>query len=178
MKAMKRLITITILSIFGISHSIAQTSVKTYFPTQNRFQNFNELRTLLINNKPLRLDPFEMFDIMTFKEVGSGFDIYLKFTISETGEDFYFNNIHNEFTYNGEFNSQYLWTGNQAVVNLKCAVDDSLVRVLNKKSKYKVIYCYTNDSEMARKPFPSESYSGYYIVDVIEIFDQFEREKE
>ena len=63
------------------------------------------------------------------------------------------------------------------MVTLKCLEDDYLLRVLQKKSKYKVIYCYTHDSELSRKPVPTESNSGYYIVDVIELFEQFEREK-
>ena len=160
-----------------IFKSFAQTNEIRYIPTKNRFQNFNEIRTLLINNKPLILDPFEMFDIMTFEKVGSGLNGYLMFTIPETGEEFYFNDMHNQFSYNGDFNNQYLWTGNQAKVTLKCLEDDYLLRVLQKKSKYKVIYCYTHDSELSRKPVPTESNSGYYIVDVIELFEQFEREK-
>ena len=91
-----------------IFKSFAQTNEIPYIPTKNRFQNFNEIRTLLINNKPLILDPFEMFDIMTFEKVGSGLDSYLMFTIPETGEEFYFNDIHNHFSYNGDFNNQYL----------------------------------------------------------------------
>ena len=166
------------LSLLSFSGLFSQAITKTYVPTKNRFQNFNELRTILINNKPLRLDPFEMFDIMTFEEVGSGLNGYLLFTIEETGEEFYFNDIHNQFTYNGDFNNQSLWTGNLATVTLKCLEDDNLIRVLQKESKYKVIYCYTHDSELSRKPFPTESNSGYYIIDVIEMFDQFEREKQ
>ena len=165
------------LSLLSFRSSFGQSITKTYVPTKNRFQNFNELRTILINNKALSLNAFEMFDIMTFRKVGTGFSNYLMFTIPETGEEFYFNDNHNQFSYNGDLNNQYLWTGNQATVTLKCMEDENLVRVLQKNSKYKVIYCFTNDSELDRKPLPTESYSGYYIVDVIEMFDQFEREK-
>jgi hypothetical protein len=166
-----------ILSLLSFSSSFCQSKTETYIPTKNRFHNFDESRTLLINNKPLTLNQFEMFDIMTFQEVGTGFFEYLMFTIPETGEEFNFNDTYNQFTYNGAFNNQYLWTGNQATLTLKC-INENLVRVLKKNSKYKVIYCYINESELDRKPFGTESYSGYYIVDVIEIFDQFEREKD
>jgi hypothetical protein len=167
-----------LLGMVSFSNLFAQAAYQTYFPTKNRFQNFNELRTIMINNKPLRLDPFEMFDIMTFKEVGSGLNTYLMFTIPETSEEFYFNDIHNQFTYNGDFNTEYRWTGNQAVVTLECATEENLTRYLSKNKKYKVIYGYYLDSKLARKPFPTESIDGYYIVDIIEMYDQFEREKE
>ena len=100
------------------------------------------------------------------------------FTIPETGEEFYFNDIHTQFSYNGDFNSEYLWTGNLATVTLECATEENLTRYLSKNKKYKVIYGFNNDSRLWRKPFPTESTDGYYIVDVIEIFNQFEREKE
>ena len=43
-----------------------------YKPSKNRFQNIQESRTLFINNKPLTINPFEMFDIMTFTDIGTG----------------------------------------------------------------------------------------------------------
>ena len=166
-----------ILSILSFNSSFCQSNIKTYIPTKNRFKNFNENRWLLINNKPLELEPFEMFDIMTFQEVGFGLNVNLMFTIPETGEDFNFDDNNNSLSYNGDENLDNLWTGNQATVTLKCSEFENLVRVLQKKSKYKVIYCYTNDSEFSRKPRGTESNDGYYIVDIIEMFDQFEREK-
>ncbi|MCF8407652.1 MAG: hypothetical protein K9G36_01655 [Crocinitomicaceae bacterium] len=149
-----------------------------YQPTKNRFQNLQESRTLFINNQPLSLNPFEMFDIMTFKDIGTGLYTDLIFTIPETDEEFYFSDVLQQFTYNGNFNDQLLWTGNQAIVSLEVGfVEERLVRTLQKNKKYKVIYGYFNDSKLWRKPFPTESTDGYYIIDVIEMFDQFEREK-
>lgn len=167
------------ISLLNLSNSFGQTLSKTYIPTKNRFQNINESRILLINNKPLTINPFEMFDIMTFKDIGTGLYTNLMFTIPETGEEFYFSDALHQFTYNGDFdNDQFLWTGNQAVVSLEVGFDDRLIRTLQKNKKYKVIYGYFNDSKLWRKPFPTESTDGYYIIDVIEMYDQFEREKQ
>ncbi len=163
-----------VLCSIGFSHSFAQT----YIPTKNRFQNINQSRTIRINNKPLTLYPFEMFDIMTFKDVVTGMTTNLILTIPETGEEFDFNEFRNDFTYNGSFSQDYHWTGNQATVRLECATDDTLVRVLYKNRKYKVIYGFYSDSKLWRKPYPTESVDGYYIIDIIELTNQFEREKE
>ena len=71
----------SILSILSFSSSFCQSKTENYIPTKNRFHNFDESRTLLINYKPLTLNQFEMFDIMTFQEVGNGFFTSLMFTI-------------------------------------------------------------------------------------------------
>jgi hypothetical protein len=163
-----------VLCSIGFSHSFAQT----YIPTKNRFQNINQSRTIQINNKPLTLHPFEMFDIMTFKDVVTGMTTNLILTIPETGEEFDFNEFINDFTYNGSFSQDLNWTGNQATVTLECAINGNLVRVLYKNRKYKVIYGFYNDSKLWRKPYPTESVDGYYIIDIIELTNQFEREKE
>lgn len=174
---MKRDYAILMFGLVTLYISFAQGNYKTYAPTKNRFQNFNETRTLLVNNKPLTLNAFEMFDIMTFKEVGSGLYTYLLFTIPETKEEIYFDDTNNQFFYNGSFNNESRWTGDQATVTLECAKDERLTRYLSKNKKYKVIYGYYNDSKLWRKPFPTESTDGYYIIDVIKLYDQFEREK-
>lgn len=157
-----------------------KASIKeTYDSTNKRLLNIDKSRTIYINNKPLKLNPFEMFDIMTFKEISPpGLNILLTFTISETGELFYFDDFLNQFTYNGGYNNDYKWTGNEAIVTLGKEVENALVRRLLKNKKYKVIYCYYNDSELWRAPFPTEATDGYYIVDIIEMDDQFEREKQ
>lgn len=165
-----------LLFLIGSSQLFAQNAAKSYVPTKNRFQNINQSRTLLINNKPLTLNPFEMFDVMTFTDVVPGMYTYLTLTIPETGEKFEFNDVLTKFTHNGSFNDLH-WTGNQATITLECATDKNLVRVLYKNRKYKVIYGFYNDSKFWRKPFPSESDDGYYIIDIIELTNQFEREK-
>jgi len=173
----KTTLCIFLFVIVSSCYSQIEKKTKEYTPTKNRFENFDQFRTLIVNNKPLTLDPFEMFDIMHFVKVGTGYDNYLMFALPETGEEFYFNAMHNQFTYNGDFNSDYEWTGNRATVILECATGENLVRILQKNKKYKVIYDYNNDSELSRKPYPTESNHGYYIVDVIELDEEFEREK-
>lgn len=168
-----------ILVLICSSQLFAQNGAKNYFPTKDRFQNINQPRTYFIHTKPLTLNPFEMFDIMTFKEIVTGMVTNLILTIPETGEEFEFNEFLNDFTYNGSFGQDLHWTGNQATITLECAMGgDSLVRVLNKNRKYKVIYGFYNDSKLWRKPYPTESVDGYYIIDIIELTNQFEREKE
>ena len=167
-----------ILVLVGSGQSFAQNTAKNYFPTKNRFQNINESRTFFIHTKPLTLNPFEMFDIMTFKYVVPGMYTNLTLTIPETGEEFEFNDVLNDFTYNGSFSQDLHWTGNQATITLECAINGNLVRVLNKNRKYKVIYGFYNDSKYWRKPYPTDSVDGYYIIDIIELTNQFEREKE
>jgi hypothetical protein len=169
---------LVIILLFFSDNLFGQIITKTYEPTTSRFDNFNEYRKLLVNQKSLFLNPFEMFDIMTFEEVGSGYNTYLKFTIQETKEEFYFDDVNNIFTYNGVFTDDLYWTGNEATVVLECATEENLIRGLQKNRKYKVIYCHFNDSKLSRKPFPTESMDGYYIVDIIEMNDQFEREKQ
>jgi hypothetical protein len=56
--------------------------------------------------------------------------------------------------------------------------DGDIRRSLVKNRRYKVIYSFKSDSELWRKPFPTESSDGYYIVDVLELNQPFEREKE
>ena len=69
--------------------------------------------------------------------------------------------------------------GQVAHVLLKCDCDEeNLRRSLVKNRKYKVIYSFKSDSELWRKPYPTEPTDGYYIVDVLELNQPFEREKE
>ena len=147
-----------------------------YKPSKNRFQNIQESRTLLINNKPLELYPFELFDIMTFKDVTGGLYDYMFFSIPETGEEYYFIKYENT-KINGSFDHEGKWTGNEAKITLEC-YDGNLVRTIKKGHKYKVIYGYYSDEKMNRKPYGTETYAGYYIVDIIEMYDLFEREKQ
>ena len=124
---------------------------KEYKPTKNRFQNIQESRILLINNKPLELYPFELFDIMTFKDVTGGLYDYMFFSIPETGDEYYFIQYDNT-KINGSFDGEGKWTGNEAKIILEC-YDGNLVRTIKKGNKYKVIYGYNSDEMMNRKPF-------------------------
>ncbi len=154
--------------------------------TKNRFKDIDKERLISINNKPLVLFPFEIFEIMTFSGVVTGsLNASLDFFISDTGEQFSFldnNNIieMDELDFEEDPKTGFLiMKGEVAHVLLKCDCDEeNLRRSLVKNRKYKVIYSFKSDSELWRKPFPTESSDGYYIVDILELNQSFEREKE
>ena len=69
--------------------------------TKNRFKDIDKERVISINNKPLVLFPFEIFEIMTFLGVATGsLNASLDFFVTDTGHQFSFldnnNNIENE----------------------------------------------------------------------------------
>ena len=151
----------------------------------NKFNGIDKERLIRVNNNPLVLYPFEMFDIMTFKGASAGLLISLDFVVNETGENVTFSdNINNidrdELDFENDPKTGFLlMKGQLAHVLLKCDCDEKNIRrSLVKNREYKVIYSFKSDSELWRKPFPTESTDGYYIVDVLEINEQFEREKE
>ncbi len=142
---------------------------------KNRFKDIDKKRVVSINNKPLVLYPFEMFAIMTFEGAFGDVRFSLDFFVTETGEQISFHE------YNNNIESDYLEFENDPIAHilLKCDCDEENIRrSLVKNRKYKVIYSFKSDSELWRKPFPTESIDGYYIVDVLELNEQFEREKE
>ena len=143
--------------------------------TKNRFKDIDKERVISMNNKPLVLFPFEMFDVMTFEGAFGDFRLSLDFFVSETGEQISFHE------YNNNIESDYLDFENDPIAHilLKCDCDEENIRrSLVKNRKYKVIYSFKSDSELWRKPYPTESTDGYYIVDVLELNQPFEREKE
>jgi len=151
--------------------------------SKNRFKDIDKKRVVSINNKPLVLYPFEMFDIMTFEGASAGLLISLEFVVNETGENFTFSdNINNIERVGLEFEDDpktgFLVMKGQ-VAHILLELDDGVTRrSLVKNRRYKVIYSFKSDSELWRKPFPTESSDGYYIVDVLELNQPFEREKE
>lgn len=154
--------------------------------TKNRFKDIDKERVISINNKPLVLFPFEIFEIMTFLGVATGsLNASLDFFVTDTGHQFSFldnnNNIEmDELDFEEDLKTgSWVMKGQVAHVLLKCDCDeDNIRRSLVKNRKYKVIYSFKSDSELWRKPYPTESTDGYYIVDVLELNQPFEREKE
>jgi hypothetical protein len=151
---------------------------------KNRFEDIDKKRVLSINNKPLVLYPFEIFEIMTFVGVETGsLNASLEFFVTETGHKFSFldnnNNIEmDELDFEEDLKTGS-WVMKGQVAHILLEHDDGVIRrSLVKNRGYKVIYCFKSDSELWRKPFPTESSDGYYIVDVLELNQPFEREKE
>ena len=132
-----------------------------------------------MNNKPLDLFPFEMFDVMTFEGLSNtGLTESLDFKVQGSGEQISFYGDNNELEFD---ESKWRYDTDiildKAIVLLKC--DSGILRrVLIKNKKYKVIYCYHSDSVLWRQPYPSCNNDGYYIVDLLELNQPFEREKE
>jgi len=164
-----------------ISLKEENTKLKLDSIRDNRFEKLDEVRQINVNNKPLDLFPFEMFDVMTFEGLSNtGLTESLDFKVQGSGEQISFYGDNNEL----EFDESKLWSDtdiilDKAIVLLKCDCDEKNIRrSLVKNREYKVIYSFKSDSELWRKPFPTESTDGYYIVDVLELNEQFEREKE
>lgn len=157
-----------------ITNLKSQLKVKT---DSLELHNIFEERTIMVNNKPLNLNPFEMFEIMTFEDVAPGLATELIFRKNKTSEYISFNEYNNQFNYDVEFDQEMKWIGKKAILSLELDLDEKLIRILNRNTKYKVIYCYFNDSVLWRKPYPTEATDGYYIVDIITMDEQFEREK-
>ena len=131
----------------------------------------------MVDNKPLILYPFELFDIVTFENISTGLWLCLEFKISGTNKEVSFCEIKNQIIYEGEFDQNLTPTKNEVTIVLPTR-SDSLVRKIYKGKKYKVIYGYESDRVMNRQPIPSEPDEGYYIVDILELSGRFEREKD
>ena len=159
-----------------IPFTYSQLSQKAYIPTKDRFRNFDQQRIIIVDKKPLSLNPFELFDIMTFENVYTGMFMSLHFVIPELKENIIFQEGLNKIIYNGNFNDSLAGISNNVKIKLDCLSGDSLIRKIYQKKKYKLIYCFSSDSELHRKPFPTEHNDGYYIVDIVEINQKFERE--
>ena len=147
--------------------------------TKNRFKHIDKERVISINNKPLVLFPFEIFEIMTFEGLSNtGLTESLDFKVQGSGEGMSFYGENNKFEFDSskwKYNPDI--TIDKVVVLLKC--DSGILRrVLIKNKSYKVIYCYHSDSVLWRQPYPSCNNDGYYIVDILELNQPFEREKE
>jgi hypothetical protein len=55
-------------------------------------------------------------------------------------------------------------------------IDKKLVRTVEPGKKYKLIYSYRSDSECLRTNIPTEHFSDYYIVDIVEVDGKFMRQ--
>jgi hypothetical protein len=154
-----------------------------YIPTRDRFDNLSSRRKILIDKSPLTLYPFELFDIMLFEEASSGLTNGLNFIIPETGENVFFDDFNNKIGFkDNDFISnedgELVWAKSEVSIYLKCDCEnENLIRKIVKGKRYKVIYSYKSDSELYRFPFATESNEGFYIVDIIEMNEKFEREK-
>ena len=172
------------IELISLKEEIAK--LKTDSIRDNRFEKLDEVRTINFNGKPLVLYPFEMFDIMTFEGATSGcLNPTIDFLVTDTGQKFSFDDNNNKIEWDELDFTEDLKTGDLVMkgmvahILLKCDCDEENIRrSLVKNREYKVIYSFKSDSELWRKPFPTESTDGYYIVDVLELNEQFEREKE
>jgi len=174
LNALKNQIEIELISLKEVNARLRIDSIR-----DSRFEKFDEERIINVNNKPLVLYPFEMFDVMTFEGLSNtGLTESLDFIVQESGEriSFYGDNNKLEFDESKwQYDMDFIL--DKAIVLLKFD-EGTLRRPLIKNRNYKVIYCYHSDSELWRYPFPTESNDGYYIVDVLELNQPFEREKE
>jgi len=151
---------------------------------KNKFNDIDKEREIIVNKKPLVLYPFEMFEIMTFIGVETGsLNASLEFFVTETGHKFSFldnnNNIEmDELDFEEDLKTGS-WVMKGQVAHILLEHDyGNIRRSLVKNRRYKVIYCFKSDSKLWRNPFPTESTDGYYIVDILELNQPFEREKE
>ncbi len=139
------------------------------------YKDIEKSRTVYAGNDSLYLWPFELFSIMTFKNVSeTGLYESLEFIMDKTNSTMAFIDALNKFTYNGNFNDT-LWTGNKVIIKLK-TIDGVLEREIIKGEKYKVIFAYISDSEVLRTNIGTEHASDYYIVDIIKINEKFQRQ--
>lgn len=163
------------LFLFAASNSVfCQTKKPT---SADLYKNIENIRNVFTGNDSLKLYPFEMFSIMTFKNIAiCGMHSSIIMESEKYNTIFSFDEVLNEFKYDDTVN-ECDWRGKKATVFLK-TIRDTLKRDVYKNEKYKVIFSYSNDSEVLRTNVPTEYNSGFYIVDIIPLTSLFERQKE
>jgi hypothetical protein len=141
------------------------------------FKNIEKDRTIFTGNDSVNLYPFELFSIMTFKDIQiCGMWNELIFESEKYNMTFYLHQAINKFSFEGADND-CTWKGKKATVSLK-TYSTTLIRDIYKNEKYKVIFAYYNDSEIHRAKAATEYISGYYIVDIVPLTRIFERQKD
>lgn len=174
-KHIKRTIFISTLLLLAFFKPVfCQTKKPT---TSDLYKNIENIRKVFTGNDSLKLYPFEMFSIMTFKNIAiCGMNSSIIMESEKYNTIFSFDEVLNEFKYDDAV-IECDWRGKKATIFLK-TIRDTLKRDVYKTEKYKVIFSYSNDSEVLRTNVPTEYNSGFYIVDIIPLTSLFERQKE
>lgn len=166
-------LTSILLLLAFFESAVCQTKKPT---TSDLYKNIENVRKIFTGNDSLNLYPFEMFSIMTFKNIETcGMSSNLIMESEKYNTTIYFDRILNNFTYDDNV-IECDWRGKKATIFLK-TIRDTLKRDVYKNEKYKVIFSYSNDSEVLRTNVPTEYNSGFYIVDIIPLTSLFERQK-
>jgi hypothetical protein len=132
------------------------------------YKNIEKDRLVITGKDTLRLDRFELFSILTFKEISLGMYKSLEFENQNENLSITFDENWNNFTHE---------EGNNDKVFLKLKMFDGILkRELTKGQKYKVIFSFKSDSEALRSNGGSENISGYYIVDIVSLNAKFQRQ--
>jgi hypothetical protein len=167
-------LTSTLFLLAFFKPAVCQTKKPT---TSDIFKNIENIREVFTGNDSLKLYPFEMFSIMTFKNIAiCGMHSSMIMESEKYNTTFSFDEVLNEFKYDDIMN-ECDWHGKKATIFLK-TIQDPLKRDLYRNEKYKVIFSYWNDSEVLRTNVGTEYKSGFYIVDIIPLTSLFERQKE
>jgi hypothetical protein len=132
------------------------------------YKNIEKDRLVITGKDTLRLDPFELFSILTFKEISSGMFEALEFENQNKNLFIRFDENWNNFPLE-EVNNDKVF------LELKM-FDGILKRELTKGQKYKVIFSFKSDSEALRSNGGTENISGYYIVDIVSLNAKFQRQ--
>ena len=129
------------------------------------YKNIEKDRLVITGKDTLRLDPFELFSILTFKEI--------TFIMDDEALEFENQNKNIFLT----FYNDSIHEGSDDKVFLELEMFDGILkRELIKGQKYKVIFSFISDSQALRSNGGTENMSGYYIVDIVNLNDKFQRQ--
>ena len=168
---------IVLLNSFLNRYNTSEPPAREYNGLNKDLSNIDCVRKIMINGKPLVLEPFEMFDVMTFEHVAAGLIESLIMEIPDRGVGIGFHKYTNEIIYEGEYDSEFIGTGNKVIIKLPY-VGGEILRSIVKGKKYKVIYTYQSDIVTHRALCYCEPTDGYSIIDIVELTQPFKRELE
>lgn len=124
--------------------------------------NINTFRKVEKHGYTIDLKPFELFDVVTFKGVAMGMFSSLVFE-NKDGDEIHINNT-------------YFEENNKGVSIPLQRVNYVDIAKLLEGEDYKMIYAYWHDDAVSRDNLPTESGSGYFIIDIVPLDEDFLRD--
>lgn len=183
MKKLKFIIFLLVCTTLLLTNCVSKTKNNTTTKNKSadsvcKIEIYNDIerhRIIYEGKDSLVLWPFELFSVMKLKQVSiPGLYGSLEFEMDNGDSTIVFIDVLNKYTYDGGFKDD-LWTGKKVILELK-TIEGILKREIIKGEKYKVIYAYSNDSEVLRTNIPTEHACGFYIVDIIKLNEKFQRQ--
>ena len=148
------------------------------------FSVLNQERTYYLqNNDSVRVHPFQLFNIVEFKDIENGMFESLIFSVQDSIQDckvsfqrnFYKNSSDNLSFSNESFKN--FDNNNSIKVRLKTRNGD-LIRTFRKNQKYKILYYYDIDSTVYRTNYGTDDFiEGMQIIDIVPLTEKFKKDE-